>query len=304
MSEVRSTVDLARLPYSFALNRLLLPEKFVSELRDRGVLLERERLEALHQLRLVVPLLRLRRETREIASEYRRNPGEASALAHWQPTSRWDLDQALEDGRLFDPAKERFISHSQLTRALGDTHYQASVYLYSPQQLIYAPLIQESLPWLQQRGRNGRGTPKLMVHPLWRHRQLEQAKRLRELALAVLTLEPLYYSQVIGTLQLDSARGGDWNSEFDRYRAWRREQPLGRPLRWLGANSRWIADAGVELLRLADRNDPLGDWAELLPHASPERWSRLKGKARSAVDLRVAAEVLLRYHDHLIEAGA
>lgn len=301
---MRSTVELAQLPYSFALNRLLMPDKFLSELRDRGVLLGRDRLEALHQLRLVVPLLRLRRDTRDIASEYRRNPREAWSLAHWQPTSRWDFNDALRDGRLFDPAEERFMSRHQLTRTLDDTTYESSVYLYSAHQLIHARLIEESLRWLQLRQKHGRFTPKLTVNPIWRRGWIEQARRLRELTVAVLALEPLYYSQVLGTLRLDSdPRARDWNTEFERYYAWRRDQPLGRPLQWLGVNSKWIADAGVELLRLADSIDPLGDWAELLPHANPERWSRLKGRARSAVDLRVAAEVALRYHDDLVEAG-
>ena len=28
---------------------------------------------------------------------------QAQQLAEWEPTSRWDLQQAVDDGRLFDP---------------------------------------------------------------------------------------------------------------------------------------------------------------------------------------------------------
>jgi hypothetical protein len=280
-----------------------MPDKFASELRDRGVSLDRNHLEALHQLRLVVPLVRLRRDTRAIEREHRRHPRDAESAAHWHPTSRWDINDALENRRLFDPAHERFMSRGQLTRPLGDGAYETSIYLYSPQQLVHAPLIQDALRWVELRAKNDRWHARLTVHELWRRRWTDQAHRLRELVLAVLTLEPLYYSQVIGTLTVDSDRTGDWNTEFERFYAWRAKQPLGRPLRWLGVNAGWIFDAGVELLRLADIHDPLGDWAELVAHANPDRWNRLKGKARSAVDTRIAAEVLLRYHDDLVAAG-
>ena len=300
---MRTTVELARRPYTFAQNRLLMADTFASELRERGVFIDRTRLEALHQLRLVVPLLRLRRDTRAIEREHRRRPRDAESAAHWHPTSRWDINDAVENGRLFDPAHERFMSRSQLTRPIGDRTYETSVYLYSPQQLIHAPLIHDALRWMQLEAKNGRWHARLTVHDAWRRRWTDEARRLRELVLAVLALEPIYYSQVIGTLRLDSDRTGDWNTEFERYYAWRAEQPLGRPLRWLGVNAEWIFDAGVELLRLAEMHDPLGDWAELLAHANPDRWSRLKGTARSAVDARIAAEVLLRYHDDLVAAG-
>jgi hypothetical protein len=63
---MRSPVDLLELPCAFALNRPLMADKFQRELRDRGINIGLEGLETLHKLRLLVPLLRIRRDGREI----------------------------------------------------------------------------------------------------------------------------------------------------------------------------------------------------------------------------------------------
>lgn len=300
---MRSTVDLARLPYTFAVNRLLMPDKFLSELRDRGLHLDRHALEALHQTRLLVPLLRLRRDGRAIAAVHRRDAHAAYHLARWQPTSRGDIDEAAANSRLFDPAAEQFRSRRRLERLLGDLKYETSVYLYSPQQLIHAPIVREARPSLSLRRRGDTWVGLLAAHDVWTKRWVAQSARLREITTAVVALEPIYYSQVIGVLRLDSGRVGDWDQYAERYYAWRRKLPLGRMLRWLGVNGRWLEEAAGELLRLADLHDPLGSWTELLAHANPDQWTKLRGQARSAVDLRIAAEVMLRYHDDLVEGG-
>ena len=56
----------------------------------------------------------------------------------------------------------------------------------------------------------------------------------------------------------------------------------------------------VGLITQADRIDPLGNWLALVREADPSRWKELRGEARSALDLRVGAEVLLAYYERLI----
>jgi len=77
----------------------------------------------------------------------------------------------------------------------------------------------------------------------------------------------------------------------------------GSMLRWLGINAAWLKAKGALPLRRADELDQLGNWHELVREADPRRWERLQGDARSAVDLRVAAEIFLLYHDDLVTAG-
>jgi hypothetical protein len=73
-------------------------------------------------------------------------------------------------------------------------------------------------------------------------------------------------------------------------------------LRWLGVEAKWIRGAAERLLLTAEVRDSLGPWAELLPHADPRQWEKLRGTARTAIDLRLAAEILLRYYERLVKA--
>src|ERR1700741_360954 len=50
-------------------------------------------------------------------------------------------------------------------------------------------------------------------------------------------------------------------------------------------------------------HDPLKDWVALLRHANATAWNRLHGPALLAIKQRIAAEVLLRAHDDLADAG-
>lgn len=71
-------------------------------------------------------------------------------------------------------------------------------------------------------------------------------------------------------------------------------------LDWLEVDADWIKESAAQFLREADGFDPLGQWLELVREAEPTSWERLKGEARNAVDLRIGAEILLRYHDRLV----
>jgi hypothetical protein len=72
-------------------------------------------------------------------------------------------------------------------------------------------------------------------------------------------------------------------------------------LDWLEVEPAWINDSAGALLDQADGLDPLGQWSELVRESDPDRWELLQGEARSAVDLRAGAEVLLRYYDRLAQ---
>jgi hypothetical protein len=73
-------------------------------------------------------------------------------------------------------------------------------------------------------------------------------------------------------------------------------------LKWLDVKPSWVKDSAAELLHLADMLDPLGEWNEVLREASPRTWWHLKGDARSALDKRIAAELLLQHYEALARA--
>jgi len=60
-----------------------------------------------------------------------------------------------------------------------------------------------------------------------------------------------------------------------------------------------MAKAAERLLAQASFADPLGSWYDLVRHAHPDTWSKLRSDARLAMDYRIAAEVLLQSLDDL-----
>lgn len=291
---MRPAKDLLDLPYSFTQLPLLMPEEFIREARQRGVRLSDNQLAALHRVRLVTPLFRVQRDGRAISSLIRR--GEESVawqVAHWQPTGRRDLLEARDRGRLFEPAREGFVSRQRLLRTTGGLEYRASEYLYSQHQLLLLPTVRAALPYLRYgRAGDGRGVA-LEGDRFWGDLWRTAARQLNDTVVALSALEPVYYSRVTGTLSLETVE------EFERFDRWRSRLPLQAMLKWLQVDAQWIKATAGGLLHSADGFDPLGDWLAVVREAEPRQWKGLKGEARNAIDFRAAAELLLRYYEAL-----
>lgn len=295
---MRSSVDLLDLPFAFTQLRPLTAAKFLSEARKRDVLLIEEHLEALHRLDVLVPLFRVRRDGRRIANIARRDLNEALDYVHWEPTSPEPLAQEKRRGRVSDPARERFSARHRVRHRLPNSTvtFQTSIYLYSPYQLGLLPLVREVVQEMRFEGGLGRlvgVVPRSSIAMrLWRAR----AAQTRDLLTAATALEPVYNPRIVGRISLPR------EADFERYDSWRRALPPGRVKRWLGVSNTWLRDAASTLLTEARRRDPLEDWTELLSRIEPGKWWDLRGDARSSLDLRIAAELVLRYYDDLVEA--
>jgi hypothetical protein len=114
-----------------------------------------------------------------------------------------------------------------------------------------------------------------------------------EVVVAVTALEPIYYPSIARRIR----HSGDELVEYDH---WVRRLRSRHMLNWLSVDASWIRKKAAGLLHQADGLNPLGQWAELVREADPDRWELLRGAARNAVDLRVAAEILLRYYERLV----
>jgi hypothetical protein len=243
-----------------------------------------------------VPILRVRRDGRLISKLARTRPRDALQLSHWQPTNRRDLVEACESGLLHDPGTEPFVARHRLRRQAGDIEYSASVFLYSHHQVMLVPTLKAALPYLRIRKTGRRTRAWFDVHPFFRDGWFVRGQQIRDLAIACSALEPVYFPEVTRRLSLPS------EMDFSEYDRWRRQLKVTGLLKWLAVDAGWVRDAGAFLLHLADNVDPLGDWINVVREADPERWQKLKGDARSAIDLRIGAELLLRYHDRLVRA--
>jgi hypothetical protein len=287
---VRSAVDLVELPYTFTQQPLLTADGYIKAARDRGAGgLTEGGLEVLHRLGYLTPFLRVRRDGRLIARLARRNDPAASQVAHWEPTNRRDLLEAHEHGRLHDPATEPFVSRRRLERRAAGMEYRSSTLLYSPYQLLAVDVIKRAGPYIRFRG----SRPYVDGHGLvtsWWHADVVW---LAELVTPLSALEPAYYPSVIGTLKLPA------REDFARYDRWRQKLPLTATRRWLDVDAGWFRETAASLLHRADSIDPLDAWLPLVREADPAQWLRLKGDARIAIDMRIAAELFLRYYEAL-----
>lgn len=288
---MRSVLDLLDLPFTFWQLRLLTEDQFRREAKARGVDLFERQLEGLHRLRLLIPFLRVARDGRAIAAAARRDDPYIWEHAHRQPTYRADLLSAREAGRLHDPAEEHFIARRRLQREVGEVTYRSSEYLYSHHQLLALPLLRSALPYLRY-VETGEVNGFREVHRSTAGYWQGQAKWLHSRLVALSALEPIYYPGIVGRIRYN----GD---EFLRYEAWRHDLRPRAMLDWLEVDPAWVKESAGSLLDQAENIDPLGRWSELVREAEPRRWEWLKGEARSAVDLRIGAEILLRYYDRL-----
>jgi hypothetical protein len=296
MSRVRSTAELPELPYTFTQRRLLSPSDFVSESRARDVEFAEDHLEALHRARLLVPLLRVRRDTRVIRWFANQGDYRALQLAHSQPTSRIDLTEARAEGNLRDPLNERFISRARRRRAIEDWTYLSSVYLYSPHQLITLPLIRAILASSEFERRSGSLVIRLQAPRVFQDNWYAAARKLQGVVIALCALEPRFYPQVVDRLTVP------WTEDLADFQRWRTRKRTRTTLDWLGSDPDWFWDTGVYLANMADGFDPLGDWIEVIAEGEPAKWTKLRGQARSAMDQRIASEMLLSFHDDLVRA--
>jgi hypothetical protein len=93
---------------------------------------------------------------------------------------------------------------------------------------------------------------------------------------------------------------GAWTDEFATFERDFRATPVLREFDMDGEEIRQMAE---RLLVNAGFIDPIRAWLPLVRNMTPDRWEELSGPALSAVDCRVAAEVLLRFHSELVDEG-
>jgi hypothetical protein len=291
---VMDTLAIIDEPFTFTQYRPLTSHQFISEASKYGLWLSEQELEAWHRVRLLVPFYRVARDRRQILSANRRGE-DAYHLAHWQPTSSADLTAAYGDGRLHDPATERFISRQRMKRRMEGWSYESSTYLYSHHQLTAVPMLRAVRPELRFARTNNAVVGRL-ADPGRAKTLRERANRLRDAAVAITLLEPAYYSRIFRQLSLPT------QDDFAAFGRWQRTRRLLRPLRLLDVDAAWIKDAAQMLHWEADRIDPLGEWAEVVAAGAPEKWKGLSGDARAALELRLSAEFLLLYCDDLHSA--
>jgi hypothetical protein len=301
---MRTVRDLLDLSFIFSQQRLLRVPDFIRDLSDRGVRLDPGHLEAFHHVGALTPVFRLLRDWRtyrdiRALDEYRL-PREVPMFPGGMDVG--ELRAASRAGRLKDAQAEMFRPWSRLKRKLDGANVTAAEYLYSPYQILLAPRL-ERLVWRTRHRRSTTGNVQYRlrrfdpVFDTWPFADSD----LYELVVALSALEARYLPEILGRLtRRDQPWATNWVEEWEDYRD---TFDAAGVLAWLGWDASRVQQRAEMLLTVASGFDPLGPWHRVVRHAASDAWIRLKGAARSAIDYRVAAEILLRFYEDLISAG-
>ena len=274
--DVPSSLELLQIPFAFSQKHLLVASTFVSEARKRGFNLCRDRLEVLHRSEALIPMFRI--HSRRVGPSTDRRPQQQL------PGQSWELYSASDRGHLLDPF-ERPFSPWPSSRS-----YHA-IY-YSSFQLLGLSPIEQTLSQFSVHRTTDHYKWEL---PSLQHTDLEIAQSIRALAIALEVLAPRYTPRVLRRLL---SRGS--SEEIHKY-SWA-SPDVERELLSAVDSSLLLAQADHLLLR-AKYIDPLGDWYRIIRIGSPRRWESLRLDALNAVELRIAAEMLILFYEDLAELG-
>jgi hypothetical protein len=285
-------------PYALSQRHLLSERDFAAEISRRGLTVSAtETLERLARDRVLVPAIKVSKPVRNLRVQARN-------LVDWQrrqildsspPTTAPGLLELVSDGLVEATAEGPSRPWRQRQRQEGGLSFRAFDFLYSPYQLLLAPtvsrLTSELLTW-----HGSAKTKDLAAMSLDRAKQAAAAS---DSEVGLLTaLEPIYYPRIVGRITMPTEYGN-----FEGYEAWTQSFDPGEYYRWLD----W--DHG-ELLKLAERYinvahsiDPLQRWIELVRLIDPSQWDKLEGHARLAIDLRIGADMILRFLEDLSARG-
>ncbi|MFC4613451.1 hypothetical protein ACFO3K_01875 [Cellulomonas algicola] len=123
------------------------------------------------------------------------------------------------------------------------------------------------------------------------------AARERSTHIALAALTNRFFPAIIG--KLTAPRGSD----FVSLRRAARDLDAKTRLGAVHAQPETLRREAEWMLSVAHAHDPLGGWWQVARHSNHRGWFQLKKAALEAVWQRIAAEVLLRAHEELAEAG-
>jgi hypothetical protein len=297
---MRSVFELLARPLFGSQQAMLTAQSFARAAEERDVRLSLDELEVLHREGMLVPFLGIRYDVKAIR---KRDPsiggGHLRAVLDYTATEGQQLTAEHAAGDLIDPTQEAFTPYSRLRGTFGGRSYDKVRYLYSPYQLLRLRTIKPLLPNMRWHKRTG---PSLALLPLQRELGVRTETTYRPTLIALHAVEPIFRPAVV-----ESVRGTLLPGAVDAFQAWDTLRAQFDPtelLSWIG----WTADSlravAERLLVDARWADPLREWEDLVAQVRPERWARLRGDALTSVDHKIAAEMLLRFHDELVRPGA
>jgi hypothetical protein len=182
------------------------------------------------------------------------------------------------------------------TVRVGGRRRAASIYLYSPWQLLKLNEIRLELPVFRVSGRAGferrYSAPAPTAFAVLHLHQW--------IFVALSALEPVFYPEIVLVTKGQGPASDDW---FERFERWRSESKASRLAGWLRLEPDQLLDLADALAIRTHFFDPLRDWIHVVRLVHPSMWDKLIGEARLAMDHRIAAEAFYRIRDELAREG-
>jgi hypothetical protein len=283
----RSTLDLLELPWPFSQVSLLTPQEFARQGEERSIGsggargLDVSSLQELHRTGILVPFYRV-----DIASgnpERVRKVADSLTVQFVRNTIPTELFRAAIDGRAADPAQEPFQPWPSERQRVTWPSVESG-YLYSYHQLLGLRRARSFVTALQPRGLIGSLTWHLEDDDLPSDEDLLSLRSWRGLAIVLTALDTAYWPEIMQTI----------SHSLETWRQVRVDFNPNAAMEWLGVSREDVAAQADQLRYDASFDDVLGDFYEIVRRANPRAWTTLRGRARTALDDRVAAEMLHR----------
>ncbi len=207
---------------------------------------------------------------------------QSATLRHVGSTVTNQLYVAAADGRVTDPADELFEPWSTTQqRILWPTYEWA--YIYSYHQLLGLRRARGILAALKPRLEADHS---ISWH-LGRKDLPDKATRAnsatwRGLAVVLTALDTTYWPGIVQSVSFS----------IDEWREHRQSFDASETLNWLGVSVDDVAAAADQLRFSANFDDVLGDLYDIVRRVNPATWWTMRGSALTAMEDRVAAQVL------------
>jgi hypothetical protein len=277
------------MPWAFTQSHPLDTSRFIDEAKQRGIELDLSTLRELYRYRLLIPFVEL---------TYRpvRPPNPPSEPEPMPNGSRlMEIRKARDEGCLRDLATEPFKPRLPFERGKQKNHRWWNGLIYTQYQLLAPPMLEDLL---NQRTYQRRGTHRIArlpePHPFF----VERMEQQRRVATAITALEARYLPKLDPELIL--LNGADW----EKWEPYRQQFDPVQTRDWLQYPAEQVRQDAEDLLLRARNIDPVGnDWSRLMRRAPAKARKYLEDAALQAMDLRIAAEILLLFYEDLAGRG-
>jgi len=277
------------MPWVFTQGHPLDTDILIGEAGKRGIKLDLPLLRELYRHCLFVPFVEV--TSRRVGEP--RTPGGPEPIPGCSRLLQIRL--ARDTGCLRDLAAEPFKRHLQFARDAQKPPSWWNGFVYSRYQLL---ALRELKGILEQRKHLTRGGRRLVRLPTPDPMLLDRMGYLRKIAVAVTALEARYLPkldpEMIYLLNVDAE---DWE-------AYRQAFDPVQMREWLQYPADQVRQDAEGLLARASRLDQYGaEWSQLVRRAPAKARKDFKDAALQAVDLRIAAEILLLFYEDLAGRG-